>query len=172
MNVAEQTRGSDVAGAGQAGEHRCVGVRGQHGTHPWAYTLPVVGMAGLVVATLLENKTRLGTPLGDALVIQCTASAVLFGLLALATGQAAPPIHDGSFWAAVTWFIVLSTMGAMGSVPSSPCRCDSVKMLAPRLAGAECVELALGPIEYGLYRGELARWRWVHKRAQRRCDDA
>lgn len=85
-----------------------------HQTPPWAYLLPFVGMAGLIAATLLERKTHLGTPLGAALVIQCCASAVGFGLLALAAGQLAPPVHDGRFWAAVAWFVVLSTLGGYG----------------------------------------------------------
>jgi drug/metabolite transporter (DMT)-like permease len=85
-----------------------------HSEPLWAYGLPFVGMAGLVAATLLEAKTRAGTPLGDSLVIQCSASAVLFVLLGLATGQAAPPSQDIGFWFAVAWFIVLSTLGGYG----------------------------------------------------------
>lgn len=80
----------------------------------WAYILPFLGMAGLVLATLLESKTRLHTPLPDSLAIQCAASAVLFTLLGFGTGLATPPVHSPGFWAAVTWFIVFSTLGGYG----------------------------------------------------------
>ncbi len=82
----------------------------------WAYALPFVGMAALVVATLLERRTiAASTPLLDALGIQTAASAVLFVVLALATGQLAPPPeHLGAFTVAVAWFIGFSTIGAYG----------------------------------------------------------
>jgi drug/metabolite transporter (DMT)-like permease len=85
-----------------------------HSTPPWAYALPFLGMAGLVAATLLERGAHLGTPLGDALVIQCTTSAALFGILALTTGHVTPPAHDGNFWVVMAWVVVLSTFGGYG----------------------------------------------------------
>ncbi len=81
-----------------------------------AYTLPFLGMAALVAATLLERRTTAAsTPLLDALGIQTAASAVLFVVLAVTTGQLAPPPeHLGAFTVAVAWFIGFSTIGAYG----------------------------------------------------------
>ena len=56
----------------------------------WAYTMPFVGMAGLVVATLVERKASLDTPLDVALAIQCAVSALLFTVLALFWGGLEP----------------------------------------------------------------------------------
>jgi drug/metabolite transporter (DMT)-like permease len=83
----------------------------------WAYTLPFVGMAGLVAATLLERwtslKTKFETSLDMALAIQCTVSAVLFGAMAVFWGGPEPP-GDGRFWLAVLWTVALSTFGGYG----------------------------------------------------------
>lgn len=82
----------------------------------WAYGLPFLGMAALVAATLVERRTSAAaTPLVEALGIQTAASAVLFAVLAMATGQLAPPtVELGAFSLAVAWFIGLSTLGAYG----------------------------------------------------------
>ncbi|WP_344420245.1 DMT family transporter [Amycolatopsis minnesotensis] len=78
-----------------------------------AFALPVLGMLGLVAATFVERRVKTAVPLGDALVVQCVTSAVLFSGIAFATGTAAPP-PDGSFWFAVAWVVVLSTFGGYG----------------------------------------------------------
>ena len=101
----------------------------------WAYAMPFVGMAGLVVATLVERKENLQkstlqatdngnpkagseeaeaeTPLDVALAIQCAASALFFAALAPFWGGLEPAggLH---FWAAVAWFVVFSTFGGYG----------------------------------------------------------
>jgi drug/metabolite transporter (DMT)-like permease len=81
-----------------------------HGAAPLAYALPVLGMGGLVAATLLERRIGLHVGVADTLTIHCATSAVLFTALAAATGAAAPP-DDPAFWPAVAWTIVLSTFG-------------------------------------------------------------
>lgn len=89
------------------------GIAAQQVVPPWAYALPFLDMAALVAATLLDRRTALGTSVGDALTIHCTTSAVLFGALALATGNAAPP-HEARFWLAVAWVIAFATLGGYG----------------------------------------------------------
>jgi len=79
----------------------------------WVYSLPLISMLALTGATVLESKAGLTTPLGDAFAIQCGASAGLFTILALATGQMTIPVHP-AFWLAMAWFIALSTIGAYG----------------------------------------------------------
>ena len=84
-----------------------------HRVSPWACALPFIATAGLVAATLIERKSAGDTPVLDALMIQCSTCAVLFGALALATGEAMPP-GDGLFWLAIAWFIAFSTIGGYG----------------------------------------------------------
>ena len=81
-----------------------------HGVAPLAYALPVLGMGGLVAATLLERRIGAHVGVADTLTIHCATSATLFTVLATATGAAAPP-DDPAFWPAVAWTIVLSTLG-------------------------------------------------------------
>ncbi|MFI7615879.1 DMT family transporter [Nonomuraea terrae] len=79
----------------------------------WAYVVPFIGMLSLVGSTILERRARVTTPPLSALAIHCTTSALVFTVLALATGTAAPPGSAG-FWAAMTWLIVLPTFGGYG----------------------------------------------------------
>jgi drug/metabolite transporter (DMT)-like permease len=92
-------------------------VGGDFSGHPgapwWSYTLPFGAMLALVAATLLDRGGNNDVPLADALVVQCTTSAVLFTGLAAATGELVPPA-TGSFWFAVGWVVVLSTFGGYG----------------------------------------------------------
>ncbi|GAA3659466.1 DMT family transporter [Microbacterium marinilacus] len=60
----------------------------------WAYAVPFLGMLSLVLATLLERRSKTALPPLRALAIHCTTSAVVFTALALATGTAVPPL-DG-----------------------------------------------------------------------------
>lgn len=78
-----------------------------------AYLLPFLAMAGLVAGTFFERKARSTLPLADALVIQCSVSAVAFTALACATGTITPPLH-GQFWIAVAWVVLFSTFGGYG----------------------------------------------------------
>ncbi|MEV5881246.1 DMT family transporter [Streptomyces sp. NPDC052020] len=83
------------------------------GAPPWAYFVPFVGMVALTVATLVERKARLETPLMDSLAVQCGASAVFFSVVGVATGQAAMPT-EGQAWLAILWLIALSTLAGYG----------------------------------------------------------
>ncbi|MFD9073683.1 DMT family transporter [Streptomyces lasiicapitis] len=79
----------------------------------WAYLVPFLGMLSLVAATFLDRRTR--TPVAPlaAMTVHCVTSAVVFSVLALALGAAAP-VAETSFWAAVGWLVVLSTFGGYG----------------------------------------------------------
>lgn len=79
----------------------------------WAYTVPLLGMLSLVAATFLESRSRSRVAPSVSLTVHCVTSAVLFSVLALATGAAAPPA-EGDFWVAVAWLVGLSTFGGYG----------------------------------------------------------
>ncbi|MFJ7074554.1 DMT family transporter [Streptomyces sp. NPDC098781] len=83
------------------------------GVAPWAYLVPFLGMLSLVAATFLESRSPAPVPPRVALTVHCATSAVLFTVLALSTGAAAPPA-EGAFWAAIGWLVVLSTFGGYG----------------------------------------------------------
>ncbi|MBA2377259.1 MAG: DMT family transporter [Rubrobacter sp.] len=94
------------------------GDMGMVGAAPmWAYALPFAGMAGLVAATFVERvsdgRAASDMPLDVSLTIQCSVSAVVFGVVALAQGSLAPP-EDTRFWGAVLWLVVLSNFGGYG----------------------------------------------------------
>ncbi|GAA4332008.1 DMT family transporter [Streptomyces venetus] len=79
----------------------------------WAYAVPLLGMLALVAATFLESRSRSRVAPSVSLTVHCATSAVLFSLLALAGGAAAPPADSG-FWVAVAWLVGLSTFGGYG----------------------------------------------------------
>lgn len=79
----------------------------------WAYLLPVVGMLGLAVGTVMERRWHPSESLLEALTIQAGVSAAAFFAVAAATGASTPPA-DGGFWLAVGWLIVLSSTGGYG----------------------------------------------------------
>ncbi|MFI9047745.1 DMT family transporter [Streptomyces sp. NPDC053427] len=79
----------------------------------WAYAVPFLGMLSLVAATFLEGRSRRAVPPAVSMTVHCATSAVLFTGLALAAGAATPPAAP-SFWAAVGWLVVLSTLGGYG----------------------------------------------------------
>jgi drug/metabolite transporter (DMT)-like permease len=79
----------------------------------WAYLVPFAGMACLVAATFLERRTRDRVPPARAVAIHCATSAVVFTVLALVTGDAAPPAAP-RFWIAMAWLIVFATLGGYG----------------------------------------------------------
>lgn len=78
-----------------------------------AFALPFAGMAGLLAASFLERRARQPVDLVDALPIHCLVSAVVFTVLASLSGGMTPPA-EGRFWFAVTWVVVLSTVGGYG----------------------------------------------------------
>jgi drug/metabolite transporter (DMT)-like permease len=83
------------------------------GAPRWAYLVPPIGMCCLVAATFLESRSPARTAPAVAMTVHCATSAVLFTVLAAATGTAVPPA-DASFWGAVAWLVVLSTFGGYG----------------------------------------------------------
>jgi drug/metabolite transporter (DMT)-like permease len=79
----------------------------------WAYAVPLLGMLSLVAATFLESRSRSRVAPPVSLTVHCATSAVLFSVLALSAGAAAPPA-EGGFWVAVAWLVGLSTFGGYG----------------------------------------------------------
>ncbi|MCM2579309.1 DMT family transporter [Streptomyces sp. MTZ3.1] len=83
------------------------------GVPGFAYLVPFLGMLSLVAATFLEGRSPAPVAPAVAMTIHCGASAVVFTVLAGATGNAAPPAEP-VFWTAVVWLVVLSTFGGYG----------------------------------------------------------
>ncbi len=79
----------------------------------WAYLVPFAGMLSLVAATFIEQRSPVSVPPVQGLAIHSTTSAVIFTVLALATGEALPPATP-TFWIATTWLVVLPTLGGYG----------------------------------------------------------
>lgn len=91
-----------------------VAVEGAVGSAPfWAYGLVLLGMASLVVATLVAKAMVDPTPLLPSLGIQSAVSAALFAPLAVVEGGILP-LADPKFLLAVAWFILFSTLGGYG----------------------------------------------------------
>lgn len=80
---------------------------------PWAYAVPLGGMAALLASTIVERRTAAATPPLTALAIHAATSAVLLSGVALATGTAVPPASR-DFWLATAWLVVLATLGGYG----------------------------------------------------------
>ncbi|MFE4644302.1 DMT family transporter, partial [Streptomyces sp. NPDC056730] len=80
---------------------------------PGAYAVPFLGMFSLVAATFLEGRSPTRTAPSVAMTIHCATSAVVFTVLATATGAAAPPA-EASFWTAIAWLVILATFGGYG----------------------------------------------------------
>ncbi|MET9552975.1 DMT family transporter [Streptomyces sp. NPDC006645] len=83
------------------------------GVAPWAYAVPFLGMLSLVAATFLESRARTTVAPSVAMTIHCGTSAVVFTVLAAASGAAVPPAET-SFWLAVGWLVLLATFGGYG----------------------------------------------------------
>ncbi len=79
----------------------------------WAYLIPLIGMLSLIAATLVERRGPHPVPPLTSLTIQCCTSAAIFTAAALLTGTATPPA-TGTFWLALAWLILLSTLGGYG----------------------------------------------------------
>ncbi len=87
---------------------------GSNTTAPWwSYAIPFLGMLSLVAATFVEQRGSAEVSPLQSLAVHCSTSAIVFTLLALATGHATPP-GDIAFWRAMVWLIVLSTFGGYG----------------------------------------------------------
>jgi drug/metabolite transporter (DMT)-like permease len=80
----------------------------------WAYLLPVVAVVGLTAGTLLEKRLRPTESVVASLALQSAVAAVLFAAVAAVRGTLAPPA-TASFWGAMAWMVVLSTIGGYGA---------------------------------------------------------
>jgi len=84
------------------------------GTAPmWAYALPLAGMVGLSVGTVLDRRWRLDDDVVTGLATQVAVVAVVMVAAAQATGDLAPPASS-AFWFAVAWVVILSSFGGWG----------------------------------------------------------
>jgi drug/metabolite transporter (DMT)-like permease len=81
---------------------------------PWAFLLPAAGTVALAAGTLLERRWRLDTAPVDGFAVQTAAAAVVVLAVATVTGDVRPPA-DPTFWWAVVWTVVLSSLGGYGS---------------------------------------------------------
>jgi drug/metabolite transporter (DMT)-like permease len=79
----------------------------------WAYLLPTIGMLCLAGGTVLERRLRPPEGLLDTIMMQSVVTATLLMGLALAFGEATPPVTL-EFWRAVAWLIVLASLGGYG----------------------------------------------------------
>lgn len=79
----------------------------------WAYLLPLVAMASLVAATLVERRHPSEASVVDTLLLHATVALVVIGGFALLTGQAVPPT-TAVFWGTVAFVAVSPTLAAYG----------------------------------------------------------
>jgi drug/metabolite transporter (DMT)-like permease len=77
----------------------------------WAYSLPLVAMAFLIIGTIVERRHPAPVPVSLALAVHTTAAAVVIGLLAIATGAAVPPASV-EFWATTLFIAAVPTLAA------------------------------------------------------------
>lgn len=83
------------------------------GAPSWAYLLPLVAVASLVAATLLEARRPSTSPPAAVLAWHGLVAAVAITALAALQGGLRPD-PSPTFWVAVGWLIVLSTLGGYG----------------------------------------------------------
>ncbi|GAA1594895.1 DMT family transporter [Kribbella sancticallisti] len=82
-------------------------------TEAWLFLLPLGGLLGLVVGTIVERRRKPTTGLLDALCLQSLVSGVFFVAAAASTSQLTVPSQVG-FYGAVLWLVVLATGGGWG----------------------------------------------------------
>jgi drug/metabolite transporter (DMT)-like permease len=87
---------------------------GTGGAAPAAFLLPVGALVALSAGTLLERRWRPPESLVVSLALQSAVAALVFGAVAGARGEFAPPADPG-FWVAMAWLVLLSTVGGYGS---------------------------------------------------------
>lgn len=80
----------------------------------WAYSLPLLGVASLALATIYQKRSR-HPPLPGlvGLFIQVCAILPVFALLALQEGSLRPVMASG-FGLGVLWLVVFGTLGGYG----------------------------------------------------------
>jgi drug/metabolite transporter (DMT)-like permease len=76
----------------------------------WAFLLPTLGMLSLATGTVVERRIRPPEDMLQTITMQAVITAVAIDVAAAVTGNAVPPMQ-WSFWAAVGWLIVLSSLG-------------------------------------------------------------
>lgn len=103
----------------------------------WAYSLPLLGMLSLAVATLWQKRLQAHESLGllANLWLQCAVSAVAFGVIVASQGSVAPLPTTG-FTLSVLWTAAICTLGGYGLYwlclrRSTPTRVASVLYLSP-----------------------------------------
>ncbi|MCY1284245.1 carboxylate/amino acid/amine transporter [compost metagenome] len=103
----------------------------------WAYTLPLLGMLSLAVATVWSKSAPDSGSLGmlASLWLQCTVSAFCFAAISLFDSGLAPVFSTG-FMNSLLWTAGLSTFGGYGLYwvclrRSSPTRVASILYLSP-----------------------------------------
>lgn len=77
---------------------------------PWAYALPLVGVLCLGSGTVLQRRWHTHDDLLQTLMMQSVVAAAAFMLVALVSGQAAPPTTL-EIWGAIFWLVGLSSLG-------------------------------------------------------------
>ncbi len=91
-----------------------VTVTGDSSAAPAAgYALALASMVCIVAATLVSKAAHQSVAVKPALAIQSAVSMLLFMPLAAATGGLQPQL-SATFWYAVSWFVLLSTLAAYG----------------------------------------------------------
>ncbi len=107
------------------------------GTPLWTYSLPLLGMLSLALATLWQKQADSPASMGllSNLWVQCAISAVAFAALAGREGSLLP-VASAGFALSVLWTAALSTLGGYGLYwiclrRSSPTRVASVLYLSP-----------------------------------------
>lgn len=87
---------------------------GAGGAAAVAFLLPVVALLGLSAGTVLERRWAPSESLVVSLALQSGVAALVFGAVAGTRGELAPP-PDTTFWTAMVWLVLLSTVGGYGS---------------------------------------------------------
>ena len=103
----------------------------------WAYSLPLLGMASLAVATLWQKRLQPHESLGllANLWLQCAVCVVAFGVVVASQGSLLPLPTTG-FALSVLWTATIATLGGYGLYwlclkRSTPTRVASVLYLSP-----------------------------------------
>ncbi|TFV67459.1 UNVERIFIED_ORG: DMT family transporter [Bacillus sp. AZ43] len=87
---------------------------GTGGAAAVAFLLPVAALVALSAGTVLERRWAPPESLVVSLALQSAVAALVFGVVAGARGEFAPPA-DPVFWGAMAWLVLLSTVGGYGS---------------------------------------------------------
>lgn len=78
--------------------------------HGAAYALPLLGMLSLTTGTILTRRLHPTETLLQSIMIQAITTGVIMNIAAAIAGQSAPT-PNADFWRAVTWMVVLPSLG-------------------------------------------------------------